>query len=228
FTLSYRSGTSTAQETYLRDATEDQTIDQRVRPDYWGSQIDVCGNYGNFDVHPAWHKITRAEDPVYFGYEQLQTNRGGCILVKPFLEKYPQTDPEAFPELLSGSSSVDRFLYTDMDNSNQKKWSPYGYFDFVDGNSSSHYLLNQPTQMSTEVDYFPSIQSGIGGLSFGHFKNTADPNFEFNGSKTLITKVGGPSSSPIPQGIYHANYRNQNSFTFGSLGFSDQRKLVMT
>lgn len=191
----------------LRDA-EDGTIGcGDVSTSNWGCKIDVCGESGNFTIHPIWHDIIPLSD-------HLLTNIGNGILVKPYLTPSFPNDPNALPNAgflninVLGGTPI--FIY-----------GPYAYFDFNDiGRPISDNTIPQ-ISIKAITNYTDNINS-TGTYTFDDFYPQNTIPLPTNPTNT---------SGPMPNGLYYAKYNNNNSTSqqyFGVLGWSSQRKIVTT
>jgi len=150
---------------------------------YWGSKLSAGGQKGDFEISPMWHSMSIARDPSK--HDDIQTNTGGAIDLRGFLEGYPYSIPEA-------------------------EWPVSFYFDFND--------RGRPTALIPPAFFTPTVSS-----------DQPDPGtYQFDYLDPAASYVLHGTTNYINYGIYFANYKPFTKTNFGWLGFSDQRKIVMT
>ena len=138
---------------FIRDAEIESATGGNVNTDYWGSKMDLCGEYGDFSIHPIWHDIKSTGD-------NLVTNEAGAILTKAFLSPSLPNDPLSLP--------AGDFFAANFTGTPSYKWGPFGYFDFDN--------INRPISGSGNISIAakPSVSLTLGSYTFDDFypKNT--------------------------------------------------------
>jgi hypothetical protein len=199
---------------------------------FWGNRIDVAGEEASASVHdhglflhPIWHEIvsTDPSNPSSVS-EGVYTNSGGAFMAQGRLANYPSNDQESYI-----TSTTNLFTI----NGSIPSISPYYWtgFDNVElitdgGYHTSTIPPNRPTSIVAASTYTsPTADPVVGG-----FTNYDIPSHTAGNDFTPSLPSG---LTYIPYGAYYANYQysgyNSTSVpTMGDLGYSDQRKIVMT
>ncbi len=186
----------------------------RVQLENIGTQIDVNGGQTDLEVHSAWHQIAIIGNGGSCESEQLYENNGGSIIVNRYLDGYPYNDNNIAPD---AGNEIYQLQLAGINNP-MAGHDPYHYFNYDN--------FNQPEAKNGVPGI--TIPSSIAGFNYQSPPNTEIDvglgNFQFNTFQPAI-----PSSGFVPYGEYWADYvgTEKNNY-YGTLGTSDQRKLVMT